>query len=283
MTFKRAGLDGLFETEHAPLFDKILDDTTPQSRSSLIDQAFLTNAALGDPSTMAQPAAVNPVLDGPMKSISPTTPTSAASDEMGDGQGQRDVLAAYAEGRFAALEKYALATGSHLPATASKSTVARGTPVPKATMPKAPSASQQLTADAAARGTVVAQGHSEAFGTGEMTPAAVSATPATGPASPGASVNTASLFKATSGPGSQPPPAGQKRAAASLPVRSDYGVKEPTRYSIPPDNGAHYTPRTSLEEKGQSRSVSKAFNDTNIQRSADHLNEMGQASVGTIG
>lgn len=250
--------EGIFQSGHQELFDKNLDDTTPQSRSDLISQAFITNTAMGDPTNMPSPPAVNPSLNGtPMPSselsgVNRTTDTGA------------DVLASYDEGRFAALRKYAQ---MNLPPTAAKSTKPTGTPVPKATTPQLGSLGMQVRDAGTAQGIGAAQTHSNAF-SGDMSAEAPGA----------ANVNSASLFKPTSGPGAQP-----EAKKASLEVRDGYGHQEPSKYSIPADNGQNYSPHNNIDENTKSRTVAKAFNDLNSQPNADHLNEMGQASIGTIG
>lgn len=268
--------EGIFDSPHAGLFEDTLDDTTPLSRKSLIDQAFLTNAGLGDPTLEASPAAVNPSLTGNLGNarVDPLSGPASTSDEMGGGMGERGVFASYELGRRDALAKFAFqsATGSHLPATASRSRSPR-TMQPVASAPAAPSASAQLRDSQAALGTSLARNHAQDFGTDIRTPVG---------APEGAGINSASMFKATTGPSSTAEGA-QKQATESLPVRSDYGVRKPTRYSIPADNGAGYSPKTNLGDKNPRREVSKGFTDLSGQRNADTLNEAGQASIGVIG
>ena len=269
------GDEGIFQTPDEGLFDKNLDDVAPTSRGDLIDQTFLTNLGLGDPTLEASPPAVNPSLTGPIRGAGRVdAPSDAASTT-----DTHDVFAAYDAGRFAALEKYAFAraSGSHLPST-----------VPKTTLPKPPTApvttaatqtaAQQPNAGMGVRNAGTAQGvgeaqtHANAF-SGDQAKQAPGATLA----APGAS--SAPLFKPTT-MGAAPADATK---GASLEVRSDYGKKEPSRYSIPADNGANYSPATNQGDKHPERQVSKAFNDLAVQRNADSLNEMGQASIGTMG
>ena len=268
LLYKAAG-EGIAGSSDIPQ-DVMQDSTTPQSRSDLVSQAFFTNTELGDPTSEASPAAVNPVLSG-----SPMVGMDMTSDDepVNDGEAAHDVLAAYDAGRMAALEKYAFrrASGSHLPNVASTSTSAGGTPKAQATIPNAPSQSAQVRDSTANLNQGLARNHAQDFGTDVRTPAQ-SDTPI------GAGFNSAQVFKPTTGPGAFP----EQPKKASLEVRNDYGKKEPTRYSIPADNGANYSPKTNLDEKPE-RSVQKAFNDLATQRNADTLNEAGQASIGSLG
>lgn len=258
--------EGIFQSGHEELFDKNLDNTTPQSRSDLVSQAFLTNVAMGDPTNMASPPAVNPILNGqPMSGDELSAPARTTDTH--------DVFASYDAGRFAALRKYAQ---MNLPVGASKSTKPKGPLPPQVSATQAaaaqPNASKAVMNSGVAQGTGAAQTHSNAF-QGEQPAQAPGATLAAP-----ISTNSAMQFKPSTTPDGTPAP-----KQASLEVRDSYGTKEPQRYSIPADNGADYTPLTNRDDKTPKREVNKAFNDLAVQRNADHLNEMGQASIGAIG
>lgn len=259
------GDEGMFQSGHEELFDKNLDNTTPQSRSDLVSQAFLTNMAMGDPSDMPSPPAVNPILNGQPMSGEELSQVARTTDT-------HDVFAAYDAGRFAALRKYAQ---MNLPAGTSKSMTSKGPlPPPVAATQAAasqPNASKAVMNSGTAQGTGAAQTHANQF-LGEQPAQAPGATLAAP-----ASTNTAMQFKPTTSPDGAP----AKQAA--LEIRDGYGKQEPLRYTIPADNGADYSPITNRDDKTPKREVNKAFNDLSVQRNADHLNEMGQASIGAMG
>lgn len=264
------GDEGIFQSGHEELFDKNLDDTTPQSRSDLVSQAFLTNMAMGDPTLEASPPAVNPSLTGPLRGAGRvdgaqgTTSTENSTDT-------HDVFAAYDAGRFAAWQKYAQ---MNLPAGAAKTQKPKGPlPMPVAATQAAaaqPNAAMGVRNAGTAQGTADAQLHSNAF-IGDQPAQAPGATLAAP-----VSTNTATQFKPTT-----VDPALQQKGAGE--IRDSYGKKEPLRYTIPADNGAAYSPATNGDDKVPKREVNKAFNDLSVQRNADNINEAGQASIGAMG
>ena len=291
--YKRAANDeGIFNSPHGELFEFPQDVTTPQSRADLVDQAFLTNAGIGDPTTEAPPPAVNPSLTGPLRGagrVDELPLPAKKTDEMGGGMGERDVVAAYHAGRRDALMKFARQMSSATTAASRGGTqLSPKTQTPSnkggskgpAAPPTTPDLTGALKGDGVANGVTAAIGHAggstlgvpaapAAPNTGNTATARSAATPQT----VAQKTNTSQFFAG---------PQSMTVRTASLNTRSDYGREEPTRYSVPPDNGQSYSPRTNLDKKPE-REVNKAFNDLGGQPNADALNEAGQAAIGVIG